>query len=421
MIAEIVSVGTELLLGQITDTNAAYLGRTLAGLGVDLYYKSTVGDNEARILATLARARERSDLVITSGGIGPTEDDLTKECMAAAFGVDLVMDEPSLEQLRAFFARRGMKMPERNAKQALRFNHPGARMLPNPNGTAPGALLDADGKVAICLPGPPNELVPMVENYVVPYLTERLSGSRQYLVTRVFRLIGIGESAAEEVVRDLIRGANPTLAPLAHTGEVHLRAVAKAPSRAEGEALLAPLEAELRRRLGQHLYGIDETTLEAAVVQQLVEHGATVAVAESCTGGLLGGRLTNVPGSSAAFVGGVISYTNELKERLLGVQPEVLREHGAVSSTVAEAMARGARSRLGSDYAVSITGVAGPEGGTATKPVGLVYIGVVGPRVARVVECHFIGVRADIRQRATQQALQLLREALLSSPTAHSP
>lgn len=411
MVAEIVSVGTELLLGQITDTNAAYLGRTLAGLGVDLYYKSTVGDNETRVLDTLRRARERADLVITSGGLGPTEDDLTKECVAKVFDEDLVMDEPALAHLRGFFAKRGIGMPERNTKQALIYRN--GRTIDNPNGTAPGALLEKDGKIAISLPGPPNEMVPMVENHVIPYLTERLSGERQYLVTRVYRLIGIGESAAEEVVHDLIHGTNPTLAPLAHTGEVHLRAGAKASTRAEAEALLLPLETELRRRLRRFIYGTDDTTLEAAVVRTLIDRGLTLACAESCTGGMLGSRLTSISGSSAAFRGGLITYADTAKIDLLGVDPALLAAHGAVSAPVAEAMARGARDRLGADIGVSITGVAGPEGGTPEKPVGLVYIGLctAGETLSR--ENHFIGLRETIRQRSTQVALQMVRETLL--------
>lgn len=413
MVAEIISVGTELLLGQITDTNAAYLGRTLAGLGIDLYYKSTVGDNEGRVIETIRRARERADLILTSGGLGPTEDDLTKEVIAQVFEEELVMHEPSLEALRAFFAKRGAAMPERNAKQALIYR--GGRMIPNPNGTAPGALLEKGGKIVISLPGPPNEMVPMVENHVVPLLTERLSGTRQYLVTRVFRLIGIGESAAEEQVQDLIRGTNPTLAPLAHTGEVHLRLGAKAGSMEAAEALMGPVEEELRRRLGRFIYGTDKTTLEEAVVRTLTERGLTVACAESCTGGLLGGRLTAVPGSSGTFLGGVISYSNPAKRDLLGVDAGLLERHGAVSREVAEAMARGARERLGADLGVSITGIAGPEGGTPEKPVGLVYIGLATAARVTARESHFIGIREDVRRRSTQLALQMIREEVLSS------
>jgi len=411
MVAEILSIGTELLLGQITDTNAAYLGRTLAGLGIDLYYKSTVGDNEARIVETITRARDRADLILTSGGLGPTEDDLTKECVARVFGEELVMDGPALHTLEEFFRRRGIPMPKRNRKQALIYR--GGRHIPNPNGTAPGALLERDGKIVISLPGPPNEMVPMVDNHVVPFLSEKLSGRRQYLVTRVFRLIGIGESAAEEKVRDLIRGTNPTLAPLAHTGEVHLRLGAKAGSAGEAEALMAPVEAELRRRLGRFIYGTDDTALEHAVVGMLREQGKTAACAESCTGGMLGARLTRVPGSSAVFVGGIVAYWDEAKSRLLAVDPALLAAHGAVSAPAAEAMARGARERLGADLAVAITGVAGPDGGSPEKPVGLVFIALAAEGFARVTENHFIGIRETVRERSTQVALQMLRDYLL--------
>jgi len=412
--AEIVSIGTELLLGQINDTNAAYLGRTLAGLGVDLYYKTTVGDNEARIIETLARARGRADVILTTGGVGPTEDDLTKECVAQVFGEELVMDEPSLEALRAFFSRRGVRpMPERNAKQALIYRN--GRAIPNPNGTAPGALLEKDGKIVVSMPGPPNEMIPMVENHVVPLLTERLSGGRQYLVTRVLRFIGIGESTVDERVQDLLAGTNPTVAPLAHTGEVHLRLGAKGPSREAALALIEPVEAEIRRRLGRYVYGIDDTPLEAAVVALLRERGLTVACAESCTGGGLGARLTAAPGSSAVFLGGVIAYANAAKTALLGVPEATLAQHGAVSAPTAAAMAAGARGRLGADWAVSITGVAGPEGGTAEKPVGLVYLGLAGPSGTRTYEHHFIGIREDIRRRSTQMGLQLLREGVLAT------
>jgi nicotinamide-nucleotide amidase len=410
MVAEILSIGTELLLGQIVDTNAAYLGRTLAGLGIDLYYKTTVGDNEARVIETIARARDRADLIITSGGIGPTEDDLTKESIAKVFEEELVLHEPSLEWIRGFFAKRGAVMPERNAKQAMIFRN--GRMIDNPNGTAPGALLEKDGKIVISLPGPPNEMVPMVENHVLPFLTERISGQRQYLVTRVFRLIGIGESAAEERVRDLIHGTNPTLAPLAHLGEIHLRLGAKAASTEEAETLMRPVEEELRRRLDRFIYGVDATTLEQAVVQKLTARGLTVAVAESCTGGLLGSRLTAVSGSSAVFLGGVISYSNEAKRDLLGVEDALLREHGAVSEPVARAMAQGARERLGANIGLSITGVAGPSGGTVEKPVGLVYIGLASGDRVTARENHFIGQRQDIRVRSAQMALQMLHETL---------
>lgn len=410
MIAEIISCGTELLLGQIVDTNASYLARTLAGLGVDLYYKSTVGDNEARMLEALSRARDRADLIITSGGLGPTEDDLTKECVAQVFDEELVIDPASLETLEQFWKRRGMSMPARNRKQALIYRS--GRPIPNPNGTAPGALLEKEGKLVVSLPGPPNELQPMVENYLTPLLTDRLSGVRQYLVTRTLRFVGIGESAVEEKVADLLHTMNPTVAPLAHTGEVHLRLAAKASGTEEALELIAPVEAEIRRRVGQYIYAIDNTTLEQAIVRALIERGLTFACAESCTGGMLGSRVSSVPGSSAIFLGGVISYSNEAKQSLLGVPDDLLVREGAVSGPVAAAMAEGALRLLGADYAAAITGVAGPDGGTDEKPVGLVYTALAGPNGALVRENRFFGLRETIRQRSTSVVFEMLRDAL---------
>ncbi|MBM3459456.1 MAG: competence/damage-inducible protein A, partial [Armatimonadetes bacterium] len=369
MIAEILSVGTELLLGQIVDTNASYLGRTLAGLGVDLYYKSTVGDNEGRVLDTLRRARERADLILTSGGLGPTEDDLTKECIGQVFEEELVLHEPSLAELEAFFSRRGIPMPPRNRKQALIYRN--GRPIPNPNGTAPGALLHKGGKIVISLPGPPNELIPMVENHVVPYLTEQLSGRREYLVTRVLRFIGIGESALEEKVQDLIRGANPTLAPLAHTGEVHLRMGAKAGSPAAAEALLVPLETELRRRVGRFLYGTDRVTLEEAVVRDLAARNRTIALAEGCTGGLLGGRLTQSAAGEAVFRGALAAPTAAALGALLELPAALLEPAQGITGPAAEAMAAAVRVRLGADLGVAVVGQAGEVGATPAAPSGL--------------------------------------------------
>jgi len=410
MIAEIISCGTELLLGQIVDTNASYLARTLAGLGVDLYYKSTVGDNEARMLEALSRARDRADLIITSGGLGPTEDDLTKECVAQVFDEELVIDPASLETLEQFWKRRGISMPARNRKQALIYRS--GRPIPNPNGTAPGALLEKEGKLVVSLPGPPNELQPMVENHLTPLLTDRLSGVRQYLVTRTLRFVGIGESAVEEKVADLLHTTNPTVAPLAHTGEVHLRLAAKASGTEEALKLIAPVESEIRRRVGQYIYAVDNTTLEQAIVRALIERELTFACAESCTGGMLGSRVSSVPGSSAIFLGGVISYSNEAKRKLLGVPDDLLVREGAVSGPVATAMAEGALRLLGADYAASITGVAGPDGGTDAKPVGLVYTALAGPAGTVVRENRFFGLRETIRHRSTSVVFEMLRDAL---------
>lgn len=412
MTAEILSIGTELLLGQIVDTNAAYLARVLTTLGVSLYRKTTVGDNAGRVEEAIRQAAGRADLILTSGGLGPTEDDLTKESIARVFGEELVMDPPSLQHLEAFFQKRGVVMPERNRKQALIYAS--GRPIPNPNGTAPGALLEKDGKVVISLPGPPGELVPMVEGFVVPYLSGRLGEAAGVLRSRILRFIGIGESALEERVRDLLASENPTVAPLAHVGEVHLRLTARAPSVEHAEALIAPVEREIRERLGEFVYGVDDESLEEAVIRLLRDRERTVAVAESCTGGLLGARLTNVAGASDVFLGGFITYNNAVKERQLGVPPEVIGQFGAVSAECSQAMARGAREALGAEIGVSITGVAGPGGGTPEKPVGLVYIGISDESGTRSSRHQFIGQRADVRTRAAQAALDLLRRAALA-------
>lgn len=411
MIAEILSIGTELLLGQIVDTNAAYLARTLAALGIDVYRKETVGDNPARVEETLRLAAERADLILTSGGLGPTQDDLTKECIARVFGEELVMDRPLLEALERFFRMRRAPMPERNRKQALIYR--GGRPIPNSNGTAPGALLEKSGKIVISLPGPPRELVPMVEEFVVPFLAERLGAGRVLLRSRVLRFIGIGESALEEAVDDLTHSNNPTVAPLAHVGEAHLRITARAESESALNELIQPVEREIRARVGEFLYGVDDETLETATVRALARHGLTLSTAESCTGGLLGARITSVPGSSAVFRGGIVSYHNDAKERLLHVPAEVLEQWGAVSAPTAEAMAAGARRALGTDLALSITGVAGPDGGSAEKPVGLVFIGLADADRTRASRYQFIGQRADIRARSVVAALDIARRRAL--------
>jgi nicotinamide-nucleotide amidase len=409
MVAEILSVGTELLLGQIVDTNSVFLSKTLAALGIDLYRRATVGDNEARLVQALREAAARADVIVTIGGLGPTQDDLTKEAVALAFEDELVLDADAADHLRALFARRGVTMPESNLRQAMIFRS--GRGIPNPNGTAPGAILEKDGKLVFCLPGPPREFIPMVESAVIPTLMQRLGGERTILRSRVLRTIGIGESAMEERVQELLASTNPTIAPLAHVGEAHLRLTARARSEEEALALIEPLEREVRSRLGVHVYGVDDTSLEQAVIGLLKERGETLAVAESCTGGSLGGRLTAIAGSSAVFLGGIISYSNAAKQALLGVPEALLATDGAVSAPVAEAMARGARERLGADIAVSVTGVAGPDGGTPEKPVGLVYLGLSDRAGERSQRYLFMGGRADVRARSILMALDWVRRS----------
>jgi nicotinamide-nucleotide amidase len=410
MTAEIISVGTELLLGQIVDTDSAFLSRTLADLGINLYRKGTVGDNLARVVAMIREARERADLLILCGGLGPTEDDLTKEAVAEAFGEELVMDEAAAEHLRDIFRRRGAVMVESNLKQALVFRN--GRGIPNPNGTAPGALLEKEGKTVVCLPGPPRELVPMVNDSLVPYLSERLGSARQVLRSRVLRVIGIGESAMEAKIRDLLHGENPTIAPLAHLGEAQLRITARAASAEQADALIAPVERALRERLGMDIYGADEETMESVVIERLREQGRTVATAEAVTGGLLAARLSAVEASAAPFPGGWVSASVVASETLLGIPESLIQQHGMASAPVAEAFAVAARRQLGADFGLAATGMAGPGSGTAEKPIGLVFIALAEERGVTSRRYQFPGRPEEVRQRAALTALDGLRRAL---------
>ena len=412
MIAEIVSVGTELLLGQITDTDAVFLAQILSGLGINIYHRSTVGDNPERLKETLKLAFSRADLVLTVGGLGPTQDDLTKEAVADVLGDTFVEDESHTAWLRARSEGRGWGTPPESFwKQALVPRH--GRGIPNPTGTALGALFEMDGKIAICLPGPPNELIPMTEQSVEPYLREKTSGKRTVLVSRTLRIAGMGETTVEERVRDLMASGNPTVAPYAKTGEVHLRITARAGSPEEAEALIAPRESAIRERLGDVVYGTDAETLEAVVVRLLQAAGKTVALAESCSGGLIAKRLTDVPDASRVFGLGLVTYSNEAKTEFLCVPEEMLSRVGAVSAETAKAMAVGARAAGHADIGISVTGIAGPGGGSSEKPVGTVYIGLAWGGGVISEQYHFLGSRADIAYRAAQNALALVRRLLI--------
>lgn len=411
MIAEVVSIGTELLLGQIVDTDAAYLSQQLSTLGISLYHRATVGDNRERAVETVRQAVGRADIVFLIGGLGPTMDDLTRDVIADVMDAPLARDEAVAAHLRDWFARRNYTMSDSILRQA---DVPaGALPLPNANGTAPGLLLEKDGKTVIALPGPPNEFVPLFESQVYPYLRERTAGSPQVIRSRTLRVVGVGESRAEELLHDLMQDANPSVAPYAKVSEVHLRVTAKAADEATADAVIAERAALVRERLGNSIYGEDETTLEETVVSLLREKRKTVATAESCTGGLLAGRLTNVPGSSDVFTVGLVTYSNEAKQQLLQIPHALLASVGAVSSEVAKAMAERVRELAGTDYGIGITGIAGPGGGTAEKPVGLVYIALATPEGVRAEKNLFTGIRADVRLRSTQSALNLLRMELL--------
>lgn len=417
MTVELLSVGTEILLGNIVNTNAAYLSEKCAGLGLSCYHQCVVGDNEARLEDAVRLAISRSDIVILSGGLGPTKDDLTKEVTAKVFGKELYEDEHVKDMIAGYFTHMQAKqVTENNWKQALVPE--GAFVVDNHNGTAPGLILDGtlDGerKIAILLPGPPNELKLMFEESIAPYL-RRLQPESLY--SRMVKLCGIGESQAETMISDLMDAqTNPTIAPYAKTGEVHLRVTAKAESEEQAEELLAPMVEELHRRFGSLIYTEEEhVNLEDAVGELLKEMRMTVTTAESCTGGRLAGRLVNVAGISDVFKEGYITYSNEAKEKLLGVKKKTLDAYGAVSEQTAREMAEGAAHAAGADVSVSVTGIAGPDGGTEKTPVGLVYIGCYVAGSIRVEEYHFTGNRDKNRDYAVVRALTLLREELLTN------
>ena len=412
MNAEVISVGTELLLGQTVDTDAVFLAQMLSRLGINVHNRATVGDNADRMKDAMRLAFSRADLVITVGGLGPTQDDLTKEMVAEVLGDTFVEDQAHSQWLRDRMSLRGWQnLPPSFWKQALVPASGGG--IPNPNGTALGALFEKDGKIAICLPGPPNELIPMAEASVEPYLQEKTSGQRAVLQSRVLRIVGMGESLVEERAGDLMTTDNPTVAPYAKTGEVHLRITARAPSTEEALALIAPREAALRERLGDVVYGIDGEKLESVVVGMLNIMGRTVALAESCTGGLIAKRITDVPDASRVFGLGLVTYSNEAKTQFLGVPAEMIERVGAVSAETARAMAVGAREAGKADIGVSVTGIAGPGGGSEEKPVGTVHIGLAWEGGAVSEHHHLLGSRADIGYRASQNALALVRRFLL--------
>ncbi|MEW6723648.1 MAG: competence/damage-inducible protein A [Bacillota bacterium] len=411
MRAELLSIGTELLLGQIANTNAQYLARELNALGIDVIWQTTVGDNPGRLADAFRQAMARADLVLATGGLGPTSDDLTREILAEVLGLPLLVHQPTLEALEAAFAARGRVTGSGNRKQARLPE--GSRPLQNRQGTAPGVFLPlSHDKLVVLLPGPPHEMIPMFQESVIPRLRQQLGPEGKTTVSRTLRFVGIGESALAELVQDLLDQANPTVAPLAAPGDVMLRITAKAKSEADARALMAPTEAEIIRLAGRWCYGMDDETLASVVGRLLIGRKATLAVAESCTGGLLGGALTAVPGASRYFIGGVQAYDNRVKKQLLGVARADLELAGAVSPETAIAMARGVQNLLGCDYGLSITGIAGPGGGTPEKPVGTVWIGLASPGGVDAFGELFWGDRTQVRERAVSAALRRLWEEL---------
>ena len=412
--AETISVGTELLLGEITDTNATYISQELAGVGVDLHYRHTVGDNLGRLVGVLRTAMARADAIILCGGLGPTDDDLTREALAEVTGRPLRRDAAAVAHLREFFAARKRVPTESNFKQCEAPE--GSQLLDNTCGTAPGVFVEHDGTMLFAVPGPPPEMREMMRLQVLPRLTKRVGAEGGgVLDTRALRLCDIGESNAGTLLQDIINAqSDPTIALYASPGEVKVRMATKDADPAAAERRLDATEAQLRERLGDHVYGVDGDTMEVAVGRLLRERGATLAVAESCTGGLIASRITDVPGASDYFLGGIVAYSNEEKTRVLGVRASIIEEHGAVSEECARAMAEGVRQTTGADFALSTTGIAGPGGGTPEKPVGLVYMAVAASEGTTCDEQNWPGTRDQFKQRVAQLALSLLRKRIVS-------
>lgn len=372
MIAEVICIGTEILLGDIVNTNGAFLARELAALGINMYHQSVVGDNAQRLKESLTLALTRADVVITTGGLGPTYDDLTKKTVADYFGVGLEMHEPSVQKIEAIFKKKEWTMTPNNLLQAQVPQ--GSTVFFNDAGLAPGVSVEKDGKTVIMMPGPPSEMRPMFMNHISPYLQQRTGG---VICSKTLYIFGMGESLVEDKLRELmLASTNPTVAPYAKQGEVQVRVSAKTQSEQEAQALIDPVVAQVKRMLGDVVYGVDIGSMQNALVQTLIEKKLIAATAESCTGGLVSAAITDISGSSAVFVGGVCTYTNALKTKLLGVSEDTLTTVGAVSPETAQQMAQGVRALTGADIGVGITGIAGPGGGSEEKPVGLVYIAV---------------------------------------------
>ncbi len=416
MTAEILCIGTELLLGNILNTNAKYLSEECAKLGLSVYRQTVVGDNYERAEEAFLNSLKNSDVVITTGGLGPTSDDISKEAVTEALGLDSVFDKESYENIVSYFKKMGRnKFPDINNKQA--YIPVGAKALSNKNGTAPAVLIETNNtkakekypnRIIILLPGPPRELIPIFEEHVVPFFKNK---SNETIHSVMVKLAGIGESKATTEISDLIRySENPTVAPYAKTNEVHLRVTAKAQSLEEAEKIIEPVLDEINKKLGKYIYTTDENmTLEDVVVRTAVSKKIKIAVAESCTGGLLSGRIINSAGASECFMQGFVTYSNEAKHETLCIDSDILEKYGAVSEECAIAMAKNAAIKANADIAVSTTGIAGPSGGSDEKPVGLVYVGIYNRGKTGVKKFVFNGNRSVVRENAAACALNLLR------------
>lgn len=407
--AEILAIGSEMLTPFRVDTNSLWLTEQLNALGVEVKLKTVVGDDELRLEEAIRDALRRSEIIVSTGGLGPTEDDITKKVFARVLGRELEVHEPTIEKMRARFARRNLEMPANNIRQAMVMT--GATLLENNNGTAPGQLVQQGNCTVVLLPGPPREMKPMFAEQVAPVLKERVGDV--YILRRKLSIYGLTESKTDEMAAPVyMQYSNPTTTILFKDGQIELHLTAQSPTAAEAQTLLDELAAKLLDVLGDYVYSEKDETLEKVVGDLLRVHNATLATAESCTGGLLAGRLTEVAGSSDYFIEGVVSYANAAKIDLLGVPRELLEAHGAVSEQVAEAMAAGIRARAGTTFGIGITGIAGPGGGSEEKPVGLVYIALADANESKAQRFVFPGDRQFIRSLAVNAALDLVRRKL---------
>jgi len=411
MKAEILAVGTELLMGQIINTNAQYISQKLNSIGIDVYYHSVVGDNSGRLKESLLNALNRCDLVIMAGGLGPTQDDLTKETVADVLEKKLVLHEESLERIKLFFDRMKREMTDNNIKQA--YLPEGCTVIENNNGTAPGCIVEKDTKIVVMLPGPPKEMKPMLDDTVIPYL-EQKSGYKT--VSKYLRVFGIGESQLEDRIMDLVDAQKEvTIATYAKEGQVTVRLTTKCKTYEEAIFKIKPVEEEIAGRLGDNLYSTEDEELEYVASKLLIEHGITISLAESCTGGMIASRLTDVPGISKVFNRGIVSYSNEAKMENLSVSPETLEKYGAVSRQTAIEMAEGVRKTAKTDLGISVTGIAGPDGGTDQKPVGLVYVALADKSGCDCRELRLTGNRDRIRNMTTLYVFDMIRRYVLGA------
>ncbi len=408
MNSEIIAVGTELLLGQIVNTNAAFISKHLASLGIDVYRQSVVGDNKERLTVAAKEAFSRADLVIFTGGLGPTSDDITRETISKLFGLELEIKESLMVNLKSYFEKKHAIMPKSNIKQAMVPK--GAKILKNKFGTAPGLIIEKGEKIAVLLPGPPRETEPMFLSELYPYLEKK---TNEKIYSKVLKFFGIGESALEIEISDIINsGGEVTVAPYIGKGDVTLRLTVKEKDENRAMEKIKPIADEIIKRLSEYFYGEDGDTLAGAVCSLLKEKNMKIATVESCTGGAIGKAITSVAGASECFGYGFVTYANEAKKNIVGVKRETLEKYGAVSAETAQEMAKGALEKSNADIAISVTGLAGPGGGTAQKPVGLVYIGIAANGAVAAYKNVFSGTREDIRTRAENTALNIARKYL---------